>query len=81
MSDRSTRAPLADPKAVANALSGAPDWITPELIEKTLLTWQPFYEERLIPEDALEIILSAGRLLEVLSGESHETVCRTRTRK
>ncbi len=81
MTDRSTREPVADPDAVARALSDAPDWITPELLEKTLRTWQPYYEEPLIPEDALEIISSVGRLLDVLSGDSHETVCRSGTRK
>lgn len=81
MTNRPTKEPVADPDAVARALSGAPDWVTPELLEKTLRTWQPFYEEPLIAEDALEMIMGVGRLLDVISGDSHETVCRPGTRK
>ena len=79
MTSRTFSKLVADPKAVAHALSDAPDWITPELIEKTLRTWQPYYDEPLIPEDALEIISSVGRLFDVLSGDSNETVCRSGT--
>jgi hypothetical protein len=59
--------------------AGAPAWVTPELIEHTLRVWQPFYQDQLIPEDALAIIMSVGRLVDVLSGVTHhETVRRTR---
>jgi hypothetical protein len=57
--------------------AGAPSWVTPELIEHTLRVWQPFYQDQLIPEDALEIILNIGCLVDVLSsGGRHETVRR-----
>ena len=47
---------------------GAPSWITADLIELTLKTWQPFYETQLTPDDALAIIIEVGRLFEALSG-------------
>ena len=56
---------------------GAPHWVTPELMEETLRIWQPFYPDRLIPEDALEIIMGADRMFDLLSkGPSHEAVRR-----
>ena len=55
---------------------GAPSWVTPELIAHTLRVWQPYYREQLIPEDALDMILSVGRIVEVVQrGGGHETVC------
>lgn len=50
--------------------AGAPDWITPELIEATLRTWQPYYQAVLTPEDAVTMILDVGRLFEVLASGS-----------
>ena len=56
---------------------GAPPWVTRELIEHTLHIWQSFYAAPLIPEDALEIIMSADRMMELLSrGRRDETVRR-----
>ena len=51
----------------ASVPPGAPAWVTPELIEHTVHVWQPFYKRELTPEDALELLLSADRLLEFLS--------------
>jgi len=48
-------------------LAGAPDWITPELVEATIRVWQPYYEALLTPEDAVTMILNVGRLYQVLS--------------
>lgn len=48
---------------------GAPAWVTAELIERTLKVWQPYYRERLTPEDAVTIVCNAGRLFRVLSRE------------
>ena len=48
---------------------GTPEWITPELIRRTLQVWQPYYAERLTPEDAVTMIRSAGELFAVLSRE------------
>ncbi len=56
---------------------GVPPWVTPELIEHTLRVWQPFYQDQLIAEDALAIIMSAGRMVDLLSNEEgHETIRR-----
>lgn len=45
---------------------GAPRWITPELMEDTWRTWQPFYKETLTMDDALEIITNVVRLADLL---------------
>ncbi len=50
--------------------AGTPDWITPELIERTICVWQPFYAAILTPEEAVTMILNVGRLFDVLSSES-----------
>lgn len=46
---------------------GAPSWVTTELIEQTLKIWQPFYAKTLIPDDALEMILSVDRMFDFVS--------------
>jgi len=48
---------------------GAPGWVTPELIDLTIRTWQPYYRTPLSPDDALTMILNVGRLYGVLSGD------------
>jgi len=50
--------------------AGAPDWITPELIEKTIRVWQPYYATILTPEEAVTMIQSVGRLYQALSSGS-----------
>jgi hypothetical protein len=60
----SVRAETAPPAAVP---VGAPAWVTADLVELTLATWQRFYDAPLTPEDALAIIMTVGRLFEVLS--------------
>ncbi len=47
--------------------AGTPDWITVELIEATIRTWQPYYATLLTTDDAIEIIRNAGRLFDALS--------------
>jgi hypothetical protein len=65
-----------DAKSIVPA--GTPDWITAELIEKTILAWQPYYEAVVTPEEAVTMIMNAGRLIQALSsGCRHETVRRT----
>jgi len=46
---------------------GAPGWVTRELIELTIRVWQPYYKALLSAEDALTMILTAGRLFGALS--------------
>ncbi len=57
-----------DAKCIVPA--GTPDWITAELIEATIRTWQPYYQATLTPDDALIMILDVGRLFEALSSRS-----------
>lgn len=47
--------------------SGAPDWVTSELIQYTIEVWQPYYRDPLTTDDALEMLLNAGHLLRVLA--------------
>lgn len=46
---------------------GAPEWITPELIQITLKVWQPRYKAQLSEDDARTILLSVGRLFDTLA--------------
>lgn len=43
---------------------GAPGWVTPELLQDTIETWQPRYHERLTVTDALDILLAVSRLVD-----------------
>jgi hypothetical protein len=38
------------------------------LIAQTIETWQPYYHQRLTEQDALDILLGVGRLLDNLLG-------------
>lgn len=51
-----------------------PEWITDELIEDTLRTWQPFYHRVLEREDAIEILLVVGELWAWLEADDDEAV-------
>jgi hypothetical protein len=57
-----------DAKSIVPA--GTPDWITAELIEATIRTWQPYYEATISPEEAVTMIMDVGRLFEALSSRS-----------
>ena len=50
--------------------SGAPKWVTSELIADTLDVWQPYYQTPLSVDDALEMLLGAANLLRVLADSS-----------
>ena len=49
------------------SLARVPRWVTRELIELTIRVWQPYYKALLSAEDALTMILTAGRLFGALS--------------
>ena len=49
--------------------AGTPAWVTPDLIEQTIISWQPYYRARLTADDAVTIILNAGRLIDVFRSE------------
>lgn len=64
-----------DCDGAADALSGtipagAPDWITAELIQRTIEVWQPYYSEVISAEEAVEMIRSVGRLIDAFAPES-----------
>jgi len=40
--------------------------MTPELIRSTIETWQPYHADRLTEADAVGILRSVGRLVDVL---------------
>ena len=50
--------------------AGAPDWITPELVDETIRVWQPYYKDVLTPEEAVTMISNVGRLYQALSSGS-----------
>lgn len=52
---------------------GAPDWVTPQLIQDTLDTWNSHYAEALKPEDALEILINVNNLFQVIEPERDDT--------
>ena len=49
------------------AATGAPDWVTPNLLASTVRTWQPYYAKRLTDADSLEILLGVARLFDALN--------------
>lgn len=61
---------IAHSPSAGDVPSGAPDWVTAELIAYTIEVWQPYYQYRLTADDALEILLNAGQLLRALA-DSH----------
>ncbi|MCZ2342821.1 MAG: hypothetical protein LC104_13685 [Bacteroidales bacterium] len=42
------------------------EWVTPDLIRQTITVWEPRYGRPLSTDEAVQIILAAGRLCEVL---------------
>ena len=64
--------------STARIPAGAPSWVTAELIERTLKTWQPYYSHQLIEADALEMIMGVDQLFGVVSRDnSNEKIRRT----
>ncbi len=71
MARRQTKShPTAEAASRYSVPSGAPAWVTTELIERTIRVWQPYYATPLTPEDALAIIQSTGQLIELFAGEA-----------
>ncbi len=44
-----------------------PFWVTPTLIAATKQVWQPYYTRPLTEEEAIQILLSVGRLFGALA--------------
>ena len=60
----------AQPVAPPLLPPGLSAWITPEIVADTLQTFQPFYDTSLTVDEAVEILLSAGRLLAILNTDN-----------
>ena len=45
---------------------GTPSWITGPLIEATVRVWQPFYNEPITTEVAVEMLIRVGQLFGTL---------------
>lgn len=69
----------SDGLAIVNVPEGAPAWVSASLIRDTIKIWQPYYHVQLHPVDALEMIMGASRLMDLVSsGDHHEAVRGTR---
>ena len=49
--------------------SDLPDWVSEELIRKTVEIWQPYYPDQLTRNDAIAIIKNAGSVIDCLRRE------------
>jgi len=70
MSRRNRTTDCRKPESEASRLrlpEGTPTWITPELVELTVKTWQPYYPQPLTIDEAIDMIRSVGRMWEALS--------------
>lgn len=54
-------------RAHACAQPATPAWITPQLVDLTIKTLQPFYRDSITAQEASTILQSLGRLFGVLS--------------
>lgn len=45
---------------------GTPAWITGDLISATVHVWQPYYNQTITPEVAVEILIRVGQLFGTL---------------
>ncbi len=60
---------VARSEALASLPAGTPEWITPELVHLTRKVWEPRYGRPLSVEEAITIVLTAGRLFDFLKRE------------
>lgn len=58
--------PNPSPQAIAVVPPGTPEWITGHLIEATIRVWQPFYNEPVTTEVAVEMLIRVGQLFGTL---------------
>lgn len=59
----------AQGKALPTMPPGTPEWVTPGLVRLTQKVWEPRYGKPLSVEEAITIVLNAGRLFELLKRE------------
>ena len=63
---RTPQAPEESLPQQGSPVAGAPSWITEELIQRTLKTWQPYYRTPLTREDALAMLHNVASLFKFL---------------
>src|SRR5256885_801485 len=71
-SSHSPKSALPSRRTPAGLPAGTPPWITAELANQTIATWQPSYAQPLTLQDAIQILLSVGQLIEALEGSDGE---------
>ncbi|MEM6467923.1 MAG: hypothetical protein AAF802_00030 [Planctomycetota bacterium] len=49
--------------------SDLPDWVSDELLKKTIEIWQPYYPNQLTRDDAIAIINNVGGVIDCLRRE------------
>ncbi|MEO2030665.1 MAG: hypothetical protein ABGZ35_01125 [Planctomycetaceae bacterium] len=49
--------------------SDLPDWVSDDLLQKTVEIWQPYYSNQLTREDAIAIINNVGGVIDCLRRE------------
>ena len=69
---RAHRPPSTVQQPAISRPAGAPEWVTVALLEDTLAAWQPYYPHPLTVDDALEILLTVGRLFDALGDDERE---------
>lgn len=68
--ERQEQADLAREHADERAMpAGTPAWITPGLVRLTQKVWNPRYERAISSDEAITILLSVGRLFDLLARE------------
>jgi hypothetical protein len=60
------------PYTYLKAPDGIPTWITEEIIFQTIRVWQPYYDEKVSEQDAVEILMAFSRLLDIIATEAVE---------
>ena len=50
----------------ADALFGAPRWLSADLLEQTVRAWQPLTDEQLTPADAVSILVNVAELFDAV---------------
>jgi len=68
MARRSRKSDCQPPKEAHRPIlpAGTPTWISAELVEMTLKTWQPYYRKLLTIDDAIGIIRDTSLIFQIL---------------
>ena len=57
------------PPVASRIPPGSPDWVTSELIERTINLFQPKYDRELTADDALQMMMNVGHLFDMVEEE------------